>query len=126
MGKRRTTEITQHELDEMADIAIKCEGAEIVRWEWPIAEKLCDRDKRFTLGAARGPGGDFKRLYYDDSKPAPAADMADLDAIEQRVRATIRRTKGKDGVLAVERIISEADFEALMRAARRARMTAEQ
>lgn len=41
--------------------------------------------------------------------------MVDLDAIEQRVRATIRETKGKD---VIERIISEDDFEALMRAAR--------
>lgn len=41
--------------------------------------------------------------------------MVDLDAIEQRVRATICETKGKD---VIERIISEDDFEALMRAAR--------
>jgi hypothetical protein len=55
-----------HKADVLCEIAQTCDGMEVHRDDWAAAELLCGRDERFTLGSARGPNRDFKRLYFED------------------------------------------------------------
>ena len=48
------------EANEMLREVRECNGAEIHRDEWPIAEALASHGKIF-LGSPRGPGGNWKR-----------------------------------------------------------------
>lgn len=50
---------------EMRQVAIDCDGCEVPRQFWDIAEELVKENPgMFALGPARGPNGDWKRLSY--------------------------------------------------------------
>lgn len=42
-----------------------CDGAEVPREDWPLAEELV-KDGKITLGNARGPGRDWRRAELAD------------------------------------------------------------
>lgn len=46
--------------EEILTMVVECDGAEIPRDLWPLAEELVN-DGKITLGNARGPGRDWRR-----------------------------------------------------------------
>lgn len=48
--------------------AIDYDGVEVPRPAWPFCEDIEKEEPAlFTLGPARGPGGDWRRLEYHDN-----------------------------------------------------------
>lgn len=49
----------------MMQAAIDCDGLEVHRDDWPVAEEIVKRHPdEFQLGSQRGPNSDWRRLYY--------------------------------------------------------------
>lgn len=52
---------------DLLDMIMHCDGAEIHRDDWEAAEAL-QRANKITLGGARGPNGDFRRAEIWDEE----------------------------------------------------------
>lgn len=66
--KRRHTDIAKAEHEqaarELRDAAIECDGYEVNREMWPTAARVIEMwpSENWSLGSARGPGKDWRRL----------------------------------------------------------------
>lgn len=71
LSKRAWAKLTPEQQDAhnkavLLETTLMCEGAEVPRDWWHLADELVAEGK-ITLGRARGPGGDWKRaLPVDD------------------------------------------------------------